>query len=193
MTDDRSAGWEAVADQFMTIRMPVGAALVRSWARRHLAPSAAILDIGCGSGVPIARGLVEDGFQVAGIDASPSLIAAFRRNFPDMTAACEPAQDSAFFGRTFAGVVSIGVIFLLDEKDQRDLLRKIADALEPGGRLLFSAPREKCKWPDSLTSRTSTSLGAEAYARDLDTSGLRLTDCHVDEGGNNYFDAVKSV
>jgi SAM-dependent methyltransferase len=192
MTTDHSIGWEDVADRFMTIRSGVGTALVRSWAQRYLAPSSTIVDIGCGSGIPIARGLVDDGFAVSGIDASPSLLGAFQTNFPDLPAACECAQDSTFFGRTFAGAVSVGLIFLLGTEDQRKVLAKAADAIEPAGRFLFSAPRQMCEWRDTLTGRISISLGADTYARHLHTSGLRLVDCLTDEGGNNYFDAVKA-
>ena len=191
MTTDHSAGWDAVADQFMMIRSEIGAALVRSWARSSLPESCTILDIGCGSGVPISKALASDGFTVWGIDASPSLISAYRRNLPDMPAVCEPAQDSTFFDRTFVGVVSVGLVFLLDPDDQLKLLRNVASVLEPGGRLLFSAPREVCKWSDSLTGRTSMSLGEGAYAAQLDRVGLSLARCHSDEGGNNYYEAVK--
>lgn len=193
MTTDQSAGWEAVADQFVAIRSQVGAALVRSWAKDRLPRSAAILDIGCGSGVPIAQSLVNDGFSVWGVDASPSLISAYRLNFPDMPAVCEPAQDSSFFGRNFVGAVSIGLIFLLGEGEQRKLLTSVANVLEPGGRFLFSAPREVCRWNDTLTGRASMSLGADAYAAHLTSVGLRLDDCRSDEGGNNYYEAVKPI
>ncbi|MFD1950336.1 class I SAM-dependent methyltransferase [Sphingomonas arantia] len=193
MTSDHSAGWEAVADAFVAIRSETGAALVGSWARNTLPPSAAILDIGCGSGVPIARTLASAGFTVWGIDASPSLIAAYRRNLPDMPAACEPVQTGDFFGRSFAGAVAIGLVFLLDAHDQRMLLGNVANVLEPGGRFLFSAPRERCEWRDTLTGRTSVSLGADAYEAHLISVGLRLARCHIDEGGNNYYEAVKRV
>ena len=193
MTTDYSAGWDAVAERFMAIRSTVGAELVRSWAKSNLPASAAILDIGCGSGVPIARALVEDGYSVWGIDASPSLIAAYRRHFPDMPAACEPAQHSAFFDRTFVGAVSIGLVFLLAPTDQQQLLGNVSSVLEPGGRFLFSAPREICEWKDTLTGRTSTSLGADAYAGHLAAAGLDLRRCHSDEGGNNYYEAVKTI
>lgn len=193
MNTDRSAGWDAVSDQFMAIRSKVGASLVLTWAKDRLPRSAAILDIGCGSGVPIAQALAEDGFSVWGVDASPSLISAYRRNLPDMPAACEPAQESPFFDRTFVGVVSIGLVFLLDEGDQRQLLTNVANVLEPGGRFLFSAPREVCRWKDTLTERASMSLGADAYAAHLTSVGLRLDDCRSDEGGNNYYEAVRST
>jgi SAM-dependent methyltransferase len=151
------------------------------------------LDIGCGSGVPIAKSLVNDGFSVWGVDASPSLISAYRLNCPDMPAVCEPAQDSSFFGRNFVGAISIGLIFLLSEGDQRKLLTSVANVLECGGRFLFSAPREVCRWNDTLTGRASMSLGADAYAAHLTSVGLRLDDCRSDEGGNNYYEAVKPI
>ncbi|UYY59914.1 class I SAM-dependent methyltransferase [Sphingomonas sp. S2-65] len=193
MTIDHSAGWDAVAHQFMALRSEFGSALVGSWATNYLRSSAAILDIGCGSGVPIAQTLVRKGFTVWGMDASPSLLSAFRRHFPDMPAACEAAQTSNFFGRTFAGAVSIGFVFLLNAEDQRKLFHRVASALEPGGRFLFSAPREVCTWSDTLTGRTSISLGAAVYAAHLARAGMRLVNCQSDEGGNNYYDVVKAL
>ncbi|SFW29472.1 class I SAM-dependent methyltransferase [Luteibacter sp. UNCMF366Tsu5.1] len=193
MPRDRSEGWNDVADQYLAARSSIGATLVRAWARENLPPSASVLDVGCGSGVPIAQVLIEDGFNVFGIDASPNLVAAFHARFPDMPVACEAAQESVFFCRPFGGAVSIGLIFLLDEDDQREVLRRIADALEPGGRLLFSAPREICQWDDLLTCRTSRSLGEDAYVAHLQTLGLHVVGCLNDEGGNNYFDVVKNA
>jgi len=190
---DNSEGWEAIAERFMRVRSPIGTALIRRWAQDRLAPSAAIIDIGCGSGVPIARALVGDGFRVSGIDASPTLIDAFRRNLPGSPAACECAQESSFFGRTFAGAILIGLVFLLKSEDQRQLLTRIADALAPSGRLLFTAPRESCEWYDTLTGRLSISLGEDAYAQHLNAAGLTIFCCLTDEGGNNYYDVMKSV
>ncbi|MDQ0010667.1 SAM-dependent methyltransferase [Luteibacter jiangsuensis] len=119
------------------------------------------------------------------------MIAAFRRLVPATQTACEAAQDSAFFHRTFAGAVSVGLLFLLSADDQQDVLRRVANALEPGGRFLFSAPREACEWRDMQTGQPSRSLGQQEYARLLEASGLRLIGCRLDEGENNYFDAIK--
>ncbi|MCG2840307.1 class I SAM-dependent methyltransferase [Sandaracinobacter sp. RS1-74] len=193
MGEDRSEGWDGVAEQFMAVRTGTGATLVRDWARANLPPSSAIVDVGCGSGMPIAQVLAEDGFAVFGIDASPLLIAAFRRRFPHLEAACEPAEDSPFFHRSFAGAVSIGLLFLLPEERQRAILGRVADALEPGGRFLFSSPAQPCEWRDSLTGRLSRSPGRPVYAQWLEASGLHLSGCHLDEGGNHYFHAVKPL
>lgn len=159
MTTDPSLGWEAVAHQFVRIRSGVGAALVRSWAREHLAAKACIIDIGCGSGVPVAQALASEGYEVFGIDASPTLAAAFERNLPGCPVRCEAAQDSDFFGLSFDAAVAIGLVFLLDPDDQKRLFTKVAGALRPRGRFLFSAPRVICEWQDTLTGRRSVSLG----------------------------------
>lgn len=192
MPVDRSEGWEDVAGKFMAARSGVGARLVRAWALDRLPRSASVVDIGCGSGVPVAQALIEEGFDVYGIDASPTLAAAFRRRFPEAPCACEAAQESAFFGRAFDAAVCVGLLFLLSEDDQRGVIRSVAAALRPGGRFLFSAPRERCEWPDSLTGRLSRSLGEDAYGLLLRANGLSLAGCLVDEGENNYYDAVKS-
>lgn len=193
MERDRSEGWDAVAETFMTARSRAGAALVRSWAGHALPAATTILDLGCGSGKPIAEALVGDGFAVWGIDASPSLLAAYRNTVPGMPARCEAVQDSDFFARRFIGVVAIGLVFLLSEADQRTLLARVADVLEPGGRFLFSAPRQRCEWRDSLTRRVSRSLGVEAYAAQLGDHGLIVAQYLTDEGRNHYYDVVKPV
>ena len=191
MDVDRSEGWDGVAEQFMAARSDIGAALVRSWARDNLRQASTIVDVGCGSGVPIAQALIEDGFAVFGIDASARLIEAFRRRFPETPSACEAAQDSMFFHARFDAAVSIGLLFLLAADDQRKVIQRVANALKPGARLLFSAPREACEWQDVLTGRRSISLGEQGYARLLENTGLRLVGCHADEGANNYYDAAR--
>ena len=191
MTADNSHGWDAVADAFMATRSDVGADIVRHWAQQ-LPSGAAVVDIGCGFGEPDTRTLAEAGHEVWGIDASPTLVAEYRRRFPDCPVACEAAEASDLFGRSFDGAVAVGLMFLLTEADQYRLTQRVARALRSGGRFLFSAPRQACEWTDVLTGRLSRSLGEEAYQRALDAAGLALMSQSTDAGGNHYFDAVKA-
>jgi len=191
MTTDPSHGWEAVAQAFMAARSDVGADAVRHWAGQ-LPLGGTVLDIGCGFGEPVTRTLIEAGLEVWGVDASPTLVAEYRRRFPDCPVTCEAAEVSDLFGRSFDGVVAVGLIFLLPEADQHRLIARVAGALAPSGRFLFSAPRQVCEWDDLLTGRPSRSLGEAAYRAALEAAGLSVVDQPTDAGGNHYFDAVKA-
>jgi 2-polyprenyl-3-methyl-5-hydroxy-6-metoxy-1,4-benzoquinol methylase len=177
-----------VAADFARLRSGIGAQAVLHWAER-LPPGASILDIGCGTGLPIARALMEKGFAVHGIDPAPTLLAAFQRNLPGAPAACEAAETSDFFNRRFDAVIAIGVLFLLPESSQCALIGRVSQALHPGGHFLFTAPPLACRWADSLTGQPSHSLGAARYGELLATAGLALAEGFADEGGNHYFPA----
>ena len=102
---------------------------------------------------------------------------------------CARIQESNYFGRKFGAVVSIGLVFLLDEHDQMALIRSVSEHLLPGGRFLFTAPIEEATWVDLITGHSCISLGRETYKSALLESGLQLTGTFVDEGNNNYYDA----
>lgn len=189
---DSSNGYEAAAHEFIARRREsqVGAETVLGWAQR-LPRGATILDLGCGFGVPISAALMNAGNVIYGVDASPTLCAAFRENFPQACIACESVEESSFFGRTFDGVLAWGLMFLLSRDSQRDLIGRIAPVLKPGARLLFTAPSEECTWIDVLTGRTSQSLGSIGYQATVEAAGLVLAPGCTDEGGNHYYDVVK--
>jgi SAM-dependent methyltransferase len=192
---DRSNGYEGIAAEFLARRgrgrsVGVGVNEVRKWARTF-PRGAAVIDLGCGPGFPITEILVIEGLNVFGVDAAPSFVEAFRRNLPNIPVACEAVQDSKFFDRTFDGVLAWGLIFLLSAEDQRRLIRRFADILVPGGRLLFTSTVEAQVWNDAMTELESRSLGAEEYRRLLSVAGFSLTDEYEDVGQNHYFDAIK--
>lgn len=177
-----------MAADFARLRSGIGTQAVVDWAQ-CLPPGASILDIGCGTGLPVARALWDGGFAVHGIDPAHTLLAAFRRNLPAAPAACEPAETSGFFDRQFDAAIAIGLIFLLPESSQRALIQQVSRVLQPGGHFLFTAPHQACRWTDSLTGRPSRSLGEARYRQLLADAGLVLANGFVDEGANHYFHA----
>ncbi|HEX6983672.1 MAG TPA: class I SAM-dependent methyltransferase [Balneolaceae bacterium] len=192
MKNDPTNGYEANARDFITYRRKsaMGAEVVRSWAHT-LVPKATILDLGCGNGIPITEALVKDGYTLYGIDASPTLITSYREHFPDLTVACEPVETSNYFDRKFDGIIAWGLMFLLSQSGQSELIHRVSTILNPGGQFLFTSPKQVCTWTDVLAGVESRSLGAEKYKRILSSAGLSLIDNYIDEGENYYFFAKK--
>ena len=188
--DDPSNGYEAVAEDYIAVRSASGQALVRDWVKAIPAP-AAILDLGAGFGEPITRILVEAGHKGSAIEASPAMVAAFQARLRGVEIACEPVEESDFFGRKYDAILAVGLIFLLPEAAQTALIAKVAAALKPGGRFLFSAPTEIGTWDDLLAGRRSVSHGAQANRNALTVSGFEQVKSREDEGGSHYNDAIK--
>jgi len=190
LPSDPSNGHDAIADEFMAVRSASGRSVVEEWAA-SLPQGASVIDVGAGSGEPLTAALIEAGLTVAAIDAAPKMIAAFRRRFPGLETACEPAETSRFFDRKFDAALAVGLIFLLEPETQRTLIPSLSTALKPGGRLLFSAPRQVCEWDDLLTGRRSWSLGDREYRALANAVGLDVIDAYADSGGTWYYDAQK--
>ena len=196
---DKSNGYERVSAEFLAGRgrapsTAVGTKEVRDWAC-SLPLEATVIDLGCGTGLPITKVLVDEKLNVYGVDASPSLVAAFRHNLPEVPIACESVLESSFFNRMFDGVIAWGLIFLLQPEEQRHLIQSVADILLPGGRLLFtsSTGTEPLVWNDAMTGLESRSLGAAEYRKLLSEVSLTVTREYEDVGENHYFDAVKGT
>lgn len=191
---DFSNGYDTIASQYIAARTrsKIGVARIAEWVGTLDARSK-VLDIGCGNGIPVTRELLAAGHSPYAIDASSTMIQTFKQEFPHVPARCEAAEHSDFFNEQFDAVVAIGLIFLLEEATQTGLLRRIGNVLRPHGRLLFSAPLETGRWQDVMTGQESLSLGEKQYLYALEANGLQLVNCFADEGGNNYYSAIKTV
>lgn len=192
---DKSNGYEAVASAFIAGRgrdiLETGASDVADWSS-CLPGGATVLDLGCGTGVPISQAFIERGFHLYGVDASPTMVAAFRARFPTVPVECAAVEESDLFGRTFDGVVAWGLFFLLDADVQRRLVAKVAAVLLSGGKFLFTAPSERGSWADAMTGRTSISLGYQAYRNALEAEGMPIVGTHRDNAHNHYYFAQKT-
>jgi len=116
----------------------------RPWLDRFLAllpRSGEILDIGCGSGEPIARYFIEAGYELSGVDSSPAMIALCGSRFPQATWVVADMRSLAL-DRQFDGILAWDSFFHLRQDAQRamfDIFRRHAAA---GAALMFnSGPR----------------------------------------------------
>jgi len=140
LNTDMSNGWDAVAERFLAVRSSAGAAVVSPWAKA-LPAGSDVLDLGCGSGQPIAASLDAAGCRVHGVDASPRLVAAFARLFPQHRVVCETVEASSFYGMRFDAAVAVGLLFLLPPVAQRALIARVCSGSEPGWRHVAC-----CEW-----------------------------------------------
>lgn len=101
-----------------------------------------ILDLGCGSGEPMASYLIEAGFDLTGVDAAPTLIGLCASRFPEQRwiVADMRALD---LGRRFGGILAWDSFFHLQAGDQRRMFKVFRDHALPGTPLMFtSGPAE---------------------------------------------------
>src|SRR5215207_4496407 len=198
MSENGSNGYEAIANIYIAGRGTrsrvgdsIGAAVVKAWADAF-PPGATVLDLGSGPGEPSTRILQEAGLTTYAVDASPTMVAAFRELFPGVPIERNTVEASEFFNRTFSGVLAWGLLFLLDPAAQALVLEKVARALEPQGRFLFIAPRQPLEWLDAMTGCRSQSLGEHTYERWLCEAGLAWVADAQDEGANHYYFVEKA-
>ncbi|MGH6816528.1 MAG: class I SAM-dependent methyltransferase [Hyphomicrobiaceae bacterium] len=93
----------------------------RPWLDRFAAllPSrGAVLDIGCGGAEPIARFFIENGYDIAGADTSPTLIGLCKDRFPQHEWIVADMRGLRL-GRQFDGVIAWDSFFHLCPQDQR--------------------------------------------------------------------------
>ena len=101
----------------------------------RLEEGSAVLDVGCGAGVPIARSLVER-HRVTGVDVSPEMVRLARRHVPSGGFRCADVMSTTFEPSSFDAVVAMYSIFHLPREAQPALFRRIHRWLRPGGYLL---------------------------------------------------------
>jgi SAM-dependent methyltransferase len=101
-------------------------------------PSGVVLDIGCGMAEPIARYLLDTGFQVVGIDSSPTLIQLAQARFPDSEWIVADMRQLEL-GRSFDGILAWDSFFHLRQSDQRDMFPRFASHAAPGAPLMFTS------------------------------------------------------
>jgi Cyclopropane-fatty-acyl-phospholipid synthase. len=192
MSADSASAYEKHARAFLSARdrSTVGAEVIKRWAG-SMSPGTEVLEIGCGGGLPVTRVLADAGLKVWAIDSSPTLLSEFTARFPDIPVDCANALESTYFGRKFAAVISIGLVFLLQPEEQATFIHRVSELILAGGRFLFTAPVEIGTWVDTGTGHACRSLGRERYESILAEAGFRVVATHEDEGRNNHYEAER--
>jgi 2-polyprenyl-3-methyl-5-hydroxy-6-metoxy-1,4-benzoquinol methylase len=154
----------------------------KAWLDRFLAllpRNAAILDLGCGGGEPIARYLVEQGSDVTGIDSSPTLIGMCAERFPGGEWIIADMRNLTL-NRRFDGILAWDSFFHLSQEDQREMFPVFRNHARPKAALMFTSG-------SSLGEAISTYKGEPLYHGSLDGAEYRSL-LH-----RNGFDVVRHI
>jgi len=167
VADRRMVGWNERAwlDQFSTL----------------LRQGSSILDIGCGSGAPMAEHLVDQGFAVVGVDTSPSLIALCRERFPQQSWHVADMRTLAL-QESFGGLLAWDSFFHLAHDDQRRMFPIFKRHASPHAALMFTSGTSHGEAIGSYRGEPlyHASLAPKEYRALLESNGFRLV-AHIAE------------
>ena len=157
----------------------------KTWLDRFtslLPDGGSILDIGCGSGEPIAGYFIAQGFDVTGIDASLPLIELCRRRFPENLWTVADMRELAL-GRRFDGLIAWHSFFHLSPEDQRLMFGIFRQHANEGAALMFTAGPGRGEAIGTFQGKPlyHASLAREDYERLLAAHGFRLLDHIVND------------
>lgn len=129
--------------------------LLRELAQR-LPKGAAVLDAGCGAGVPVTRILAQS-FVVTGVDFSEAQIALARQNVPQARFLCGDITQLKFPDASFDAIVSFYAIIHIPRGKHRAILGAFWQMLKPGGWALL------CLGANDLPDDVEDFMGAQMY------------------------------
>jgi len=106
---------------------------------RNLVPAGgAILDLGCGSGEPLAGYFIAAGLRLTGADSSRGMIALCRERFPQHEWIVADMRRLAL-GRRFDGILAWDSFFHLTHHDQRRMFPVFRAHAAPHAALMFTS------------------------------------------------------
>lgn len=157
----------------------------KRWIERFadlLPANAAVLDLGCGGGDPVALELARRGFRITGADSSPTLIALCQQRLPDQRWLAADMR-SLSLGVQFAGVLAWDSFFHLAHDDQRAMFPIFAAHSASGAILMFNAGPAHGEAIGSYRGDPlyHASLDAAEYARLLTNSGFNLVEHSIND------------
>lgn len=147
-----------------------------------LPPQGKILDLGCGSGKPIAEFLLKQGFKVKGVDASEKMIKLAKKFVPEIQPELQDMRDLKL-DQKYDAIIMWHSSFHLPAEDQRLLLTKLNNFLNPKGGLLFTTgPSEGEAWGENHGENLyHASLSQAEYREILSKSGFEVLSLDVED------------
>ncbi|MDO8551747.1 MAG: class I SAM-dependent methyltransferase [bacterium] len=138
MKDLVKAGYNQIAEMYSAKRDQFKNNKYLDFLVRLLPSGATILDLGCGSGLPIAKYFDERSFKVIGLDISEKQIELARANVPRATFEVKDISELIAGQYRVDAVVSFYTLSHLPKEDHESLIRRINSFLSVGGLMLIT-------------------------------------------------------
>jgi SAM-dependent methyltransferase len=157
----------------------------KPWHDRFIAAlpaEATVLDLGCGSGSPVAKHMAEHGLHVTGVDSSPTLISLCRERLPDhewLVGDMRLLQVR----RRFDGILAWDSFFHLTPDDQRWMFDVFARHAASSAVLMFNSGPAQGESVGTYRgdSLYHASLNPDEYAALLGTIGFEVVTHAVED------------
>jgi SAM-dependent methyltransferase len=108
-----------------------------AWLIQQLPPGARVLDLGCGSGLPTAKQLLDAGVEVVGVDESKVMLQLAEQQAPGGRYLHKDLREIGELGE-FDAVVAFFTLLMLPRRDIPPMLTKIRGWLRGPKLLLIS-------------------------------------------------------
>jgi len=131
--------YDAIALEWDAVRTSLSPAETRLLAIlcEGLHPGSHVLDLGCGTGRPIAEHLVGRRLRVTGIDQSANMLEVARRRLPDHSWVLSSIEEFVP-AQEFAAAVTWDSLFHIPRAEHSAIFAKVRSCLPIGGRFVLT-------------------------------------------------------
>jgi len=159
---------------------------------KYLRSGAKILDLGCGSGFPVDKFLVDKGFGVIGVDISEEQILLAKENVPLGEFEVKDIEKLKFKEYEVDAVISFYTIFHIKREKHKLLFDKIASFLPRGGMLLVSMGASNWEGVDNFYGVRMfwSHYGPKTNSEIVKNAGFEIIFDKIDESGGERHQVI---
>jgi len=130
-----------------------------------------LLDLGCGTGIPVAQFFVNKGWSVTGVDFSQKMLSIAKINVPKIKTVHSDIRTINFKDNQFNAITLVYSFFHIPQNQHKEVLHKIYQCLTTEGKVL-------------ITYATKEYTGSEEFDGYKEFMGQQLYYSHTSP---NYF------
>lgn len=161
-----------------------------------LKPGVTVLDIGCGSGVPVDKYLVDKGFKVTGFDISEKQIELAKQNVPEASFEVKDMSGLKKGEYKVDAVVSFYAIFHTPREKHQELFKKINSFLPQGGYILVTMGAGEYEGTEEDFHGTKmwwSHYGHEKNKEIVENAGFKILLDEINTGGNERHQIIMAL